>query len=97
MKRLLCSLWIFSLILPVFSQITVDSGEDAIAIALQNSKNQIFQELKVKENMIKARLSVKDFLPRLGFSYSESDTVKNIWGEFYVLFGYSYPSVVQYR
>lgn len=76
MKRLLCSLWIFSLILPVFSQITVDSGEDAIAIALQNSKNQIFQELKVKENMIKARLSVKDFLPRLGFSYSESDTVK---------------------
>ena len=41
MKRLLCSLWIFSLILPVFSQITVDSGEDAIAIALQNSKNQI--------------------------------------------------------
>lgn len=76
MKGFLCSLWIFSLILPAFSQITVGSGEDAIAVALQNSRNHIFQELMVKENMIKARLSIKDFLPRLGFSYSESDTVK---------------------
>ena len=59
----------------LFCQVVVTSGQDAIAIALQNSREQQYQQMMAQEQMRNARLSVKDFLPQLGVSYSESDAV----------------------
>lgn len=76
MKKVVGILLFFSLVLPGFTQVRIGSAQEALAIALKNSNNHIFQQMMVRETMTNAKLSLRDFLPTLGFSYSESDTVK---------------------
>ena len=75
MKKLAIFFIYLQLGFSLFCQVVVTSGQDAIAIALQNSREQQYQQMMVQEQMRNARLSVKDFLPQLGVSYSESDAV----------------------
>ena len=75
MKKLAIFFIYLQLGFSLFCQVVVTSGQDAIAIALQNSREQQYQLMMAQEQMRNARLSVKDFLPQLGVSYSESDAV----------------------
>lgn len=75
MKKLAIFFIYLQLGFSLFCQVVVTSGQDAIAIALQNSREQQYQQMMAQEQMRNARLSVKDFLPQLGVSYSESDAV----------------------
>lgn len=75
MKKLvtICT-WLY-LVIPLFSQVVLTSGQEAISLALENSQEQHYQQMMSQEQMKHAALSVKDFLPQLDFSYSESDAV----------------------
>ena len=75
MKRCTLIFIFFQLVIPLCSQVWVTSGAEAISIALQNSREQQYQLMMVQEQMRNASLSVQDFLPQLGVSYSESDAV----------------------
>ena len=75
MKKLAVFFLYLHLGLSLFAQVFVTSGAEAISVALENSREQLYQQLMAQEQMKNARLSVQDFLPQLGVSYSESDAV----------------------
>ena len=75
MKKLAIFFIYLQLGFSLFCQVVVTSGQDAISIALQNSQEQQYQQMMAQEQMRNARLSLKDFLPQLGVSYSESDAI----------------------
>lgn len=75
LKRFLLLL-LLSASFPLFCQVVVDSRKTAVSIAVANSKEQLFQQQLAQEEVRYARLSIQHFLPQLGFSYSESDSVK---------------------
>ncbi len=75
MKKLAIFFIYLQLGFSLFSQVQVTSGQEAISIAMQNSREQLYQQMMALEQMRNATLSVKDFLPQLGVSYSESDAV----------------------
>lgn len=75
MKKLVAIFTWLYLVIPLFSQVVLSSGQEAISLALENSQDQHYQQMMALEQMRNATLSVKDFLPQLGVSYSESDAV----------------------
>lgn len=75
MKKCTVIFLCFNFTISLFSQVQVTSPQEAISIAMQNSREQLYQQMMVQEQLRNATLSVKDFLPQLGVSYSESDAV----------------------
>lgn len=75
MKKLVAIFTWLYLVIPLFSQVVLSSGQEAISLALENSQDQHYQQMMALEQMRNATLSVKDFLPQFGVSYSESDAV----------------------
>ena len=67
MKKLAVLFMYLHLGLSLFAQVFVTSGQDAISVALENSREQLYQQMMAQEQMKNARLSVQDFLPQLEF------------------------------
>lgn len=59
----------------IYSQIYLESEEDAVAIALQNSKELYFSRIISVENIKNSNLSFESFLPSFSFSVSEDDSI----------------------
>lgn len=59
----------------IHSQIYLESEEDAVAIALQNSKELYFSRIISVENIKNSNLSFESFLPSFSFSVSEDDSI----------------------
>lgn len=62
-------------IIVCFSQISINNVNDAVNIALQNSKQIYLQELNSLIAMKNAKLSFREFLPSINFSYNDSSGV----------------------
>ena len=75
MRILVAIFFWLCLVIPSFSQVVLASGQEAVSLALHNSQEQHYQQMMSQEQMKYAALSVRDFLPQLSFSYSESDAV----------------------
>ena len=58
-----------------FSQISINNVNDAVNIALQNSKQIYLQELNSLITMKTSKLSFREFLPSVNFSYNDSSGV----------------------
>lgn len=56
--------------------VVIESAEEAVAVALHHSKDQLYQMWLAQEGLEYSQLDFKEFLPQLGLSYSESDNVK---------------------
>lgn len=74
MKKLFLLICLF-FAFPVFSQVRVTSVSEAVSIALKNSKDLHYLHMHALQNIKKSNLSFQDFLPSIGFSLSENDTV----------------------
>ncbi len=59
----------------IYSQIYLESEDDAVAIALQNSKELYFSRIISVENIKNSNLSFESFLPSFSFSVSEDDSI----------------------
>ncbi|MBR5866635.1 MAG: TolC family protein [Spirochaetaceae bacterium] len=58
-----------------FSQIYLNSEDEAVAIALNNSRELYFSKIQAVENIRKSNLSFENFLPDFTFSFSEDDSI----------------------
>ncbi len=59
----------------IFSQIVFYSPEDAVKFARQNAVEKTLERELIYADMKKSAFSIKDFLPQLGLSLSDSDSI----------------------
>lgn len=55
-------------------EVIFHSSDEAVAFALQNSKNYFFEKQGVLHGMRSAKLGIQNFLPVIDFSFSETDS-----------------------
>lgn len=59
----------------IYSQIRIKDSDNAVKIALQNSNESFYQEIKILSDMKIAKYSIRDFLPTLDFSFANNQSV----------------------